>query len=242
MGYKRNYFEETTAACESSVPLYSAVLIEGDLTLRLPLRYNGGNLGLGHREKPWIDFIDDSGRGFVTHSVQWLLKNIESFAEGRCRIQPLACAAVHYGLDACALLGRRQLCDVRKASGEIMLASVSHEAASWARDEYMSRPEWTDRLHIRFLGSFGAPACDNRYNGPLILLPPGLMSPGSQSVPVRSHTGCSSIKLEDALLRIDQFSHAHQTEILVSLKNRDIKKLTTLQRARLMKTRPTKIR
>jgi len=241
MNHKSNFPRETTAASDNSTPLCSAVLLDGDLTLRLPLHYNGGDLGLGSRGRPWIYFSDDSGKRFLTHSVEWLLKNIECFAEGRCRVQPLACAAVHYGLDAYALIGRSQLCDVRKSSGEILLADVSHEAASWARDEYMARSEWTDRLHVRFLGRFGTSTRDNRHDGPLILLPYRLMSQGGQSVPVRSHTGCSRIKLEEALLRIDQFSHAHQTEILIGLRNRDRKMLTPLQRVRQLKTRPTKM-
>jgi len=241
MECKIKFLKETTAVFDRNAQLYSAVLIDGNLTLRLPLRYNGGDLGLGNRGKPWIPFSDDSGKCFLTHSVEWLLRNIESFAEGRCRIQPLACAAIHYGLDACALLGRSQLCDVRKSSGEILLADVLHETAAWARDEYMSRPEWTDHLQVRFLGRFGASTSDNRYDGPLILLPHELMSPGSNRVPVRSHAGYSSIKLEEALHRIGQFSHAHQMEILIDLKNRGSRKLTNLQRARLLKTRPTKM-
>lgn len=240
MEHKGNFLTETTEACNSSASLSSAVLIDGDLTLRLPLRYNGGDLGLGSRGTPWIYFSDGNGKRFVTHSVEWLLKNIDSFTERR-RDQPLACAAIHYGLDACALLGRAQLCDVRKSSGEILLANVSHEAASWARDEYMARPEWTDRLHVRFLGRFETSTSDNRYDGPLILLPHGLMSSGRNSIDIRSHTGCSSIELEEALSRIDQFSHAHQTALLIGLNNRYSRKLTILRRARLMTTRPTKI-
>jgi len=242
MEHKAELLKETNEACDGSASLSSAILIDSDLTLRLPLRYDGGDLGLGNLGKPWIHFSDANGKRFLTHSVEWLLKNIDSFAEGRCREQPLACAAIHYGFDACALLGRSQLCDVRKYSGEILLANVSHEVASWAYDEYMSRPEWTERLHIRFLGPFGTSINDNSYDGPLILLPHQLIPNRSNTIAVKSHTGCSSIKLEEALYRIDQFSHAHQTEILTGLNNRDNGRLTILRRARLLKTRPTKIR
>lgn len=242
MEHKGNSFKDTTEACNSNASISSAVLIEGDLTLRLPLHYDGGDLGLSNRERPWIHFSDDNSKRFLTHSVEWLLKNIDNFARARCRDQPLACAAIHYGPDVCALFGRDQLCDLRMSSGEILLANVSYEEASWARDEYMKRPEWAGTLHVRFLGRFEMSTSDNRYNGPLILLPPGFMSSGSNSVAVRSHTGCSSIELEEALCRIDQFSHAHQTTLLIGLNNRHSRKLTVLRRARLLKTRPTKIR
>ncbi|WP_313171060.1 hypothetical protein [Massilia oculi] len=242
MEHKGKSCEETTEACNSGASLSSAVLIDGDLTLRLPLRYDGGDLGLGNRGKPWIHFSDDNGKRFLTHCVEWLLENIDSFAEGRYRDQPLACAAIHYGLDAHALFGRDQLCDLRKSSGEILLANVSYDKASWARDEYMGRPEWTGKLHVRFLGRFGTPTRDNRYDGPLILLRHGLTSASSNSVAIRSHHGCSSIDLEEALSRVKQFSYAHQTELLMGVSNRYRTTLTISRHARLQKTRPTKIR
>ena len=241
MEKRGKFFKEATEAYNSSASLSSAVLIDGELTMHLPLRYDGGDLSLGNRGIPWIYFIDDNGRRFLTHSVEWLLKNIDSFADGRYRDQPLACAAIHYGLDVHALFGRDQLCDLCRSSGEILLANVSYEEASWARDEYMGRPEWKGKLHVRFLGRFGTSSSDNRYDGPLILLPDGLKSSGSKSVAIRNY-GRSSIDLEEALSRVEQFSHAHQTEILMGVSNRYRKTLTIIRRARLLKTRPTKLR
>lgn len=74
--------------------------------MALPLRYLGGDLGLCDGDKPWIQFQDDAGTRYLTHSVEWLLRNIGLFAEGRDQEQPLACAAHHYGLNTFALLGR----------------------------------------------------------------------------------------------------------------------------------------
>ncbi len=74
--------------------------------LVLPLRYAGGDLGLGNGGEPWIEFYDATGKKFLTHSVEWLLSNIDEFAPGRDQEQPLACAARHYGLNVFALMGR----------------------------------------------------------------------------------------------------------------------------------------
>ena len=76
-------------------------------TLIPPFQYAGGNLGLTDTSDPWIYFYDSTGTRFLIHSVEWLLKNIDSFKEGRDRDQPLACAAVHYGLDVYALIDGR---------------------------------------------------------------------------------------------------------------------------------------
>lgn len=75
-------------------------------SLVLPLRYRGGDLGLGNEGDPWIEFCDATGKRFLTHSVQWLLRNIDLFGTGRDQDQPLACAAHHYGLNTFALMGR----------------------------------------------------------------------------------------------------------------------------------------
>lgn len=74
--------------------------------LELPLRFAGGDLGLSDRPDPWIEFWDGSGKRYLTHSVEWLLQNIDLFAPGRDQDQPLACAAHHYGLNCYALMGR----------------------------------------------------------------------------------------------------------------------------------------
>lgn len=73
-----------------------------------PYQYAGGDLGLNSDSgtEPWIYFYDADGNRYLTHSVQWLLQNIDLFAQGRDQDQPLACAAVHYGLGVYALMGR----------------------------------------------------------------------------------------------------------------------------------------
>ena len=72
----------------------------------LPLRYAGGNLGLGECGELWIDFRDDAGNTGVTHSLEWCLKNIDWFKEGRAQRLLLADAAMHYGLTPHALMGQ----------------------------------------------------------------------------------------------------------------------------------------
>lgn len=75
-------------------------------TMVPPLRYRGGDLGLCDRANPWIEFQDATGKQFLTHSVEWLLGHIDQFAPGRDQDQPLAAAAIHYGLNVYALMGR----------------------------------------------------------------------------------------------------------------------------------------
>lgn len=76
-----------------------------------PLRYAGGDLGFIYREDPWIEIVDVTGQRYLTHSVEWVLRNIDSFHEKRDRPQLLALSALHYGLDAFTLMGRRGLAD-----------------------------------------------------------------------------------------------------------------------------------
>lgn len=76
-------------------------------TLHPPLRYHSGDLGLNDGEEPWVYFEDSKGRRYLTHSVEFLLKHIDLFAEGRDRDSLLAGAAVHYGFhNTYALMGR----------------------------------------------------------------------------------------------------------------------------------------
>lgn len=85
----------------------SAPATGATVTVLPPFQYAGGNLGLTDSSEPCIYFYDSTGARALTHSVEWLLKNINSFEEGRDRDQPLACAAVHYGLDVWALIKGR---------------------------------------------------------------------------------------------------------------------------------------
>ena len=194
----------------------SVDILAATLSVQLPLRYLGGDLGLTDGEEPWIDFADNSGKRFLTHSVEWLLRNIELFAEGRDREQPLACVANHYGFsNVYALMGREVLCDVRDFNDRILLAGVTQESAYWAADEYESRPEWTGEVRVRFRRA--AVAGNNRHEGPLILLHHGA---DVQGVSVKSHAGRCGLTIEEAMRRLDQFSAAHQAELLACLTRR----------------------
>lgn len=75
------------------------------MVLQLPLRYLGGNLGLTDTAEPWINFADASGARFLTHSVEWVLRHIESFKTGLDQIRLLNDAAMYLGLSAHALMG-----------------------------------------------------------------------------------------------------------------------------------------
>ncbi|MDQ1923213.1 hypothetical protein [Massilia pseudoviolaceinigra] len=75
-----------------------------------PYRYDGGNLAFAnHDQKPWIYFVDKNGEEWLAHSVESVLRVIDQFQEtGRGgREQLLFAAAIHYGMDAYALIDGR---------------------------------------------------------------------------------------------------------------------------------------
>lgn len=72
-----------------------------------PFTYDGGNLGLVRSNKPSIYFYDAIGKRWLTHSVEYVLRNVDQFTGGRGPDQLLAAAALHYGLDAWALINGR---------------------------------------------------------------------------------------------------------------------------------------
>ena len=73
-----------------------------------PFCYGGGDLGLNSDNglEPWIYFFDHHGEQWLTHSVEFVLRRIHHFEDSRRgrRDQLLAAAAVHYGMDAWALI------------------------------------------------------------------------------------------------------------------------------------------
>ncbi len=73
-----------------------------------PLRLLADDLGLGNRHGPRIDFLDSTGARWTTDSVEFILRNIDHFS-GRHRLTLLTGAALHYGLDAYALMGAQHL-------------------------------------------------------------------------------------------------------------------------------------
>lgn len=75
------------------------------MVLQLPLRYLGCDLGLTDTADPWINFADASGARLLTHSVEWVLRHIESFRSGIDQIRLLNDAAMYLGLGAYALMG-----------------------------------------------------------------------------------------------------------------------------------------
>lgn len=90
---------------DENLQVSSLVRMDSAVAL-LPLRYTGGNLGLGECGELWIDFRDAAGNTGVTHSLEWCLKNIDWFKEGRAQMLLLADAAMHYGLTPRALMGQ----------------------------------------------------------------------------------------------------------------------------------------
>jgi hypothetical protein len=75
-----------------------------------PFRFDGGNLGLnlGSSEKPSIYIVDSIGQRWLFQSVEFVLKNIDSFLSRRDYLSLLSSAAVHYGFDdACVFINGR---------------------------------------------------------------------------------------------------------------------------------------
>ncbi|NHZ80106.1 hypothetical protein F2P44_12575 [Massilia sp. CCM 8695] len=76
-----------------------------------PYRFTGGDLGLNSDsdQKPWIYFVDKNGEEWLAHSVESVLRVIDQFQEtGRGGREQLLCAAaIHYGMDAYALIDGR---------------------------------------------------------------------------------------------------------------------------------------
>lgn len=190
-------------------------------TMRVPLRYAGGDLGLMNSPQPWIEIVDASGRHYLTHSVQWVLRNIDLFDARRDQAQLLACAALHYGLGAYALMGADldNMCDVwdvRNGAGSVLLAGVTHCVASDAAEEYVKRDGWEADIHIK-MRIPGTGAGDWRHEGPLELLHHNLGITSFTGIAVKSHVGRCGMMLEEVLWRFDQFSQADQDELLAGL-------------------------
>lgn len=183
-----------------------------------PFRYAGGDLGLGNDGEPLIYFVDRMDNRFVTSSVEWILQNLDLFSEARCRAALLAGAALHYGLDAWALMGAdlHSMWNVCDDSGKILLAGVTHGAASAAADEYMQRPDWSGDIKIRRQNADDG-MFDPRHEGPLALLHHNLGATSFEGVAVRSHVGRCGMMLEEVLRRFDQFGPTDQAELLSGL-------------------------
>ena len=64
-----------------------------------PYVWAGCNLGLGLDTEPLVRFIDSAGQHWETHSVEYILANIDHFHGERDRQRLLAGAALHYGFD-----------------------------------------------------------------------------------------------------------------------------------------------
>ena len=191
------------------------------VSMHLPLHYTGGDLGLGNGGEPWIHFQDAVGSAYTTHSVEWVLENIDWFKEGRGQTQLLAAAALHYGLGAYALMGADldNMCDVWNvcdARGNVLLAGVSHCTASEAANEYLKRSGWEGDISIR-LQPAGSGAGDTRHEGPLTLLHHNLGVTSFLGIAVKSHAGRCGMMLEEVLRRFDQFGPADQAKLMMGL-------------------------
>jgi len=64
-----------------------------------PYVWAGCNLGPGTAFEPMVDFVDSMGQRWMTHSVEYILANIDHFPDERDRHRLLAGAALHYGFD-----------------------------------------------------------------------------------------------------------------------------------------------
>jgi len=189
--------------------------------MHLPLHYTGGNLGLGNGGKPWIHFQDAVGSAYTTHSVEWVLENIDWFKEGRGQTQLLAAAALHYGLGAYALMGADldNMCDVwdvRDAAGRVLLAGVTHSEASNVAISYMQGPDWIGDVSIRIQCPDDAMR-DPRHEGPLVLLHHNLGVTSFLGIAVKSHAGRCGMMLEEVLRRFDQFGPIDQGKLMLGL-------------------------
>jgi len=190
-------------------------------TVYLPLRYLGGDLGLTNCSEPWIEIADNSGRKYLTHSVEWVLANIDLFQEGRNQTQLLAAAALHYGLGAYALMGAdldnmSDVWDVRDGAGRVLLASVTHSRASEAAEEFVKRDGWEADIHIK-MQLAGNGARDPRHEGPLVLLHHNLGVTDFLGIAVKSHAGRCGMMLEEVLRRFDQFGPVDQSKLILGL-------------------------
>lgn len=190
-------------------------------SMHLPLRYAGGDLGLGTGGEPWIHFRDSVGSAYTTHSVEWALKNIDWFEEGVGQTQLLAAAALHFGLGAYALMGADldNMCDVwdvRDGAGRVLLASVTHSAASEAAEKYVKRDGWEADIHIKMQPP-GNRASDPRHEGPLTLLHHNLGVTSFLGIAVKSHAGRCGMMLDEVLRRFDQFSPFDQSKLMLGL-------------------------
>lgn len=188
--------------------------------LYLPLRYTGGDLGLGNPGEPDIDFVDAVGNEYTTSSVEWCLKNIDYFMEGLDQVQLLAGAALHYGLGAHALMGadldNMGKWDVCDGAGRVLLAGATFSEACDASEEFTARDGWEADIHIKRQRR-GNGAGDLRHEGPLVLLHHNLGVTTFTGIAVKSHAGRCGMMLEEVLWRFDQFSDFDQAELLAGL-------------------------
>lgn len=219
---KKQLSSATTKLPIGNNTTFALPLSDGSVdTMHLPLRYAGGDLGLTNGPQPWIEIVDASGRRYLTHSVQWVLRNIDLFDGRRDQAQLLACAAMHYGLGAHALMGADldNMCDVwdvRNGTGSVLLAGVTYSVASDAAEEYVKRDGWEADIHIK-MRIPGTGAGDWRHEGPLVLLHHNLGVTSFTGIAVKSHVGRCGMMLEEVLWRFNQFSHADQAELLAGL-------------------------
>lgn len=189
------------------------------MVLQLPLRYTGGTLGLTDNAEPWINFADASGAHFLTHSVEWALRHVESFKTGLDQTRLLADAAMHLGLGAHALMGADldgigDVWDVLDGAGRVWLRGITHNEACEAGERFKLRPHWVGDVHIRLSRDNDK---DWRHEGPLTLLHHNLGVTTFTGVAVRSHVGRCGMMLEEVLWRFDQFGAADQVELMAGL-------------------------
>ncbi|MGG7603514.1 hypothetical protein [Massilia sp. BKSP1R2A-1] len=197
------------------------VLIEGVHTIHLPLRFAGGNLGLGFGlDEITVYFVDAEGKRFKTESVQWLLTHVEDFVPGRDQDYVLAGAATQYGLGPYALMGFdfSAKWNVVDEHGNVVEEDLARSHAAELVDDEAAQRAWDSPAECSYrIERAPTPPGGERHEGPLVLLHHSLGVTDFEGVAVKSHAGRCGMMLEEVLWRLDQFSDDDQAEILAGL-------------------------
>lgn len=188
-----------------------------------PFRLHSSTLGMAERVD--IRLLDQTGTCWETESVEFVLRNLDSFADERDRKRLLFDAAVHFGFEDTwtLILGREPAeprYDLFDDAGRLLLANVTHEAA-WCVTLHLEKlPGWASGFRYVLRRDSQARAgllWDWRHEGPLVLMDHSLGIDNFPCLFVRSHVGGCCVMLEEVLRRLDQFSDEDQARLLSEL-------------------------
>lgn len=194
-----------------------------DINPAPPWQLHSSTLGLS--EGIDVRFLDGTGSCWETESVEFVLRNIDSFADKRDQMRLLYTAAVHYGFEDTwtLILGREPAeprYDLFDDAGRLLLADVTHEAAWCVTQQLEKLPGWASGFRYVLQRSGQARAgllWDWRHEGPLVLMDHSLGIDNFPCLFVRSHVGGCCVMLEEVLRRLDQFSDEDQARLLSAL-------------------------